>query len=518
MNKQIITKALYPKLLSLFLLVGLTACSIGGTGSTSTASGGTQVATGTIIGFGSVIVNGIEFSRKPGLADDRIKLRFENNTSARENSLRVGMTVNIRGTINNTAVTGEYESIEFQPELRGPLDTNGVDTTAGTLTIMGRKIQVETNTNFDSIRDLTEINGELQAGNHPELEISGDLDNGTGILHATRIARKALNFNALTEKTVQIKGKIATANVASGASSGSFAIGTVSINFTSAALGSNTTSADIAAGTVVEVKGVLNGTVITASRIEKKNAVDAGVNDTVKLKGTANGGIVDNTFTIDGPNGAITVHTAAASFRKGGVAATSAIVTAGTTLEVEGVLQADGSVAATKVYLEVEKSVKLEGNALAGAFNANTLTLNGVPVTISATTRLVDKNDQTLDLTKIAAGDHLQIVGLFDKITNKITASQVQSTSASNVTFIQGPVTAAASPNLTLMGTITVDTSNVDQARGFGDNRTGTQATFASQAAFFAAVTTDGLTAVKAKGTVSGTTLSASEVALEQAQ
>ena len=83
MNKRIIIRALYSKLLSLFLLVGLTACSSGGSGSTSTGSGGVQVATGTIIGFGSVIVNGIEFKRKPSLvADDRVKLRFENNTSA----------------------------------------------------------------------------------------------------------------------------------------------------------------------------------------------------------------------------------------------------------------------------------------------------------------------------------------------------------------------------------------------------------------------------------------------------
>lgn len=516
MHKNMIFRALYSKLVCLFLLVGLTACSTDGGGGTS-SGGGTQFASGTIIGFGSVIVNGIEFSRKPGLADDRVKLSFENSTSASENSLRIGMTVNIRGTINSATGTGEYESIEFQPELRGPLDNGGIDPIANTLTVMGRKVLVTANTSFDSIRDLAEINAELQAGNHPELEISGDLDTGSGTLHATRIARKALDFNALADKTVQIKGKIATANVAGGASSGSFTIGAVSINFNSAALGSKTSSADIAAGSVVEVKGVLNGNVITASRIEKKNAVDAKVNDSVKLKGTANGGVVDNTFTINGPNGAITVNTAAASFRKGGVIATAAIVTAGATLEVEGILQADGSVAAGKVYFEVEKTVKLEGNATAGAFNAGTLILNGVPVTINATTRLLDKSDQALDPASIVSGDHIQISGVFDS-SGKVTASQVQRTSDSKLTFIQGPVTAAASPILTLIGIISVDTSGVAQSTGFGDSRTVTAVQFSGRDAFFAALTSDGFTVVKARGTMTGTTMNASEVELEQSQ
>ena len=513
MNKRIIIRALYSKLLSMFLLVCLTACS-GGTDSTSSGSGDIKVASGTIIGFGSVIVNGIEFSRKPGLADDRVKLLFEDKTSASEDNLRLGMTVNIRGTIDDATGKGEYESIEFQPELRGPLDVG--NTSTNTLTVMGRTVQIAANTSFDSdISGLSDII--LQAGNNPELEISGNLDNSSGILIATRIARKAPNFNTKADKTVQIKGKITAANVASG----SFAIGTVSVNF--AELGSNAPIADITVGSVVEVKGVLNeaGNVIAANRIEKKNAVDAAVNEIVKLKGTAIGGIdTNNTFTINGPNGAITVNTAKAIFQKNGAIATVAIVTPGATLEVEGVLRADGSVAATKVYLEVEKTIKLEGNALDGAFNfgTQTLTLNGVPVIISTSARLLDKSSLLpLDPASIVKDDHLQIIGIFDSSSNKVTASQVQRTSGrSGVTFIQGPVTASASPKLTLIGLITVDTSDFGLATVFGDNRTGTIIKFPGRADFFAALTTDGFTVVKAKVAINGTTMNASEVELEQ--
>jgi hypothetical protein len=288
------------------------------------------------------------------------------------------------------------------------------------------------------------------------------------------------------------------------------------VNFTPAALGSNTTIADIAVGAVVEVKGDVSGSsVITASLIDRKSAVDAGVNQSVKLKGTANGAIVNNTFTINGPNGAITINTSSATFQKGGVVASADIVTAGATLEVEGILKPDGSVAAGKVYFEVEKTVKLEGDAAEGAFNAGTLTLNGVPVTISSTTRLLDKAGQTLDPASIAAGDHLQVSGIVDS-SGKVTASQVQRTSGSKLTYIQGPVSAFASPKLTLIGIISIDTTGAEQTTGFLDNRTGTLVKFSGREAFFAALSSDGFTVVKAKGTVSGSTMSASEVELEQ--
>ena len=516
MNKSIKFRAL-SKWLGIFLLVGLTACGGGSSDSTSVDNGEFQVASGKIIGFGSVVVNGIEFSRKPSLvADDRVILPFENITSASESTLHLGMNVNIRGTVNSATGKGEYESIEFQPELRGPLEAGSINISTNTLTVMGRKVQVAANTSFDGgINDLADIS---QAVTNPELEISGNLDDNTGILTATRIARKAPDFNVLQVKTVQVKGKIATVDAGGSSFTMGTGTGTFSVNFTPDVLDSNTAIADIAVGSFFEVKGILNGTVITANRIEKKNAVDAVANDRVNLKGTANGGVVDNIFTINGPNGAITINTTSASFQKAGTAATAAIVTAGTTLEIEGILQADGSVAATQVHLEIEKNVKLEGNAAAGAFNAGTLTLNSVPVTIGASTRLLDQSGQTLDLTTIVAGDHLQIVGLFDRITNKVTASQVQRTSPRDVTIIQGPVTTVASPNLTLFGIITVDTSTVNPATGFGDDRSVPKVTFANQSAFFAALTSDGFTVVKAKGTMVGTTLNASDVDLEHAQ
>ena len=68
MKKIIISRA-QSILLSVLMLCFLTSCGNDGSGITQGNSGNTQASTGTIIGFGNVIVNSIEYSRKPGLTD-----------------------------------------------------------------------------------------------------------------------------------------------------------------------------------------------------------------------------------------------------------------------------------------------------------------------------------------------------------------------------------------------------------------------------------------------------------------
>jgi hypothetical protein len=67
------------------------------------------------------------------------------------------------------------------------------------------------------------------------------------------------------------------------------------------------------------------------------------------------------------------------------------------------------------------------------------------------------------------------------------------------------------------MGLITVDTSAVLQS-DFKDNRTGTRTAFADSTAFFNAITNDGLTIVMAQGSITGTTMTATEVEMEPPQ
>lgn len=436
--------------LALFTVVFMAACGGGAGGSTPGSGGSANSAVGEIVGFGSVIVNGIEFSRKAGLADDRVRLGFDNISGAGEGRLKVGMMVRIKGTFDSATGRGEYEAIEFQPELRGRLDS--VNEVADTVTIMGRTVQIEPGSQFDNLRDLSELTADVAGGDRPELEISGNLDD-RGVLHATRVAKAAQNF--ADNGPVEIKGAIASVDT------GTFTIGGVTVS-TTGAIFANMTAADIASGLLVEVKGAFDTTTntIRSARIERKRAVEAEVDDRVLVKGVAAGAIGDNSFALNGPNGAITVRTAGATFSRNGVVATSAIVTAGTRLQVEGSLDATGAILATKVAVEIEKTVKLRGGLSAKDSAAGTLAVNAVTATVVAGTRFIDSSSARLSpftLADLSVGDNVEVAG-FVNAAGEVVATQVQRFSLPvSRTFVQGPVSAATAGNVSILGiTVTV--------------------------------------------------------------
>jgi len=498
----------------------MAACG-GGGGGTSQSSApvpASGVEIGPITGFGSVIVNGTEFQAKDAVIN-RIKLPFDNFTSAAiqpgvnpEGMLRTGMIVMAKWS-RDAAGRKVYENIVFQPDLRGPIDdTTAFAATGSTFKVMGRTVQVDTSTTFDSIRDLADLKNEVEVQlRRPELEISGTVDD-TGVLHATRIARKAQDFNGLAAKQVQIGGAITALP-----SPSAFNIGGITVSTTGATF-ANMTAADIAAGLLVEVKGILSGTTISNARIEKKLALAAAqIDDNVRCKGivTAAGLAADSSFSLLIPLGQVMVTTnPATQFLKGATAVTAAaVVGAGANLEVEGALQADGSILAAKVAVEVEKMVKLEGNVANVATDVsvanNTIKLNGVTVNVVNAKKIDSFATPTiLTMGNIITNDHLQIVGFLDA-SGKVIASLVQRTPNSAANFIQGPVTAVAKPKLTLLG-ISVATDAVNtNFRNFDK----TLFTAPAQDNFFNAVTV-GQTVVKARFSVGLT--AAVEVEIEQ--
>ena len=98
-------------ILSLLLItcLGLSGCGGGGSGGIADIGGGgiggTGISsTGTIDGFGSIFVNGVEYET----GDSEILL---DGQSASESSLRLGMVVTVRGTINDDGLTGTAEQV-----------------------------------------------------------------------------------------------------------------------------------------------------------------------------------------------------------------------------------------------------------------------------------------------------------------------------------------------------------------------------------------------------------------------
>ncbi|MBI2354908.1 MAG: hypothetical protein HYV06_07755 [Deltaproteobacteria bacterium] len=492
------------------LIACLAACGNGG-GPNATGGGGgivgtgkRVVASGEVNGLGSVIVNGIEFTRSgdPAVSTAPILLAFDNFSTASEDVLRSGMVVAVSGSYDTASGRGSYTRIVYSPDLRGPLDNGSVDDVAGTFTLLGRTVQAGAATIFDGIADLNELAG--RQNQNLELEVSGYLD-ARDRIQASRVALKSAGF---INGPIQLKGAITLLG------DGSFSIGGVNVT-TSNATFVDMSSAELALpGLVVEVRGILAGSVVGNARIERKSStsgVSAG--ETMRIKGVAAGALSGNSFVMAGPDGALTVTTSAAAFLRGGNPADAAIVAAGARLEVEGTVLADGTLAARKVTAETQRRVRLEGDLTSVNLTAGTLTLNGVAVKAGAGTAFRDnrKTPQqvtNLTLAGLSPGDHLQVIGFAD-VNGQVVAGEVQRFDARQVAILQGRVTAVdlAAARLTILGVTVTPALGVELVKG--------GASYGDLASFAAQVAT-GSTVIKAKGTSTGSVFSASSLEIEQ--
>lgn len=491
-------------LIAVVMAAFLAACSGGTTvagGGGGVVGTGKQVVNGEVTGFGSVIVNGIEFFRStsPGISATPIELAFENLSNAAENLLRPGMMVSLAGSYDTATNTGSYTRIVFSPELRGSLDNGSVNAVAGTLTVLGRTVQTGASTVFDGVTDILELQTRQNQG--LELEVSGYL-NSNGTIQASRIALKSTGFFS---GKVQIKGLVSLVNT------GSFVVGSQLIS-TSGATFIGMTAADLAtAGLIVEVRGTLTGTTVSNARIERKSSTSGGVaGDSLNVKGVAAGSPVAGSFVLSGPDGPLLVIISATTFVKGNTPADINVVVPGARLEVEGAIQADGSLAARKIAVETEKTIRLEGDVTGLNVVTGSVTLNGVAVTTYAGTSYRDSSSAALfplGLADLAVGDHLQVYGFLDA-TGRSVASQVERFNASAVSILQGPVSAinVGTSQLTILGIIVSSQPGATLFKG-----PTSYATFG----LFSSQITPGSTVVKAKGSYSGAGISATSLEIQ---
>lgn len=194
----------------------LVACG-GGSGGSNNSSGQASISSvGTITGFGSIFVNGIEY--ETGNASYRV----DDEDKYDDASLAVGMKVRIKGSINADGVSGTATSVLYDDDVEGPIDTGSltlVDTETKTFTIFGLLVKVDvTQTVFDNgVSFDTLAEGQ-------KLEVSGYFDGNQVI--ATRIEKQ----NDL-DSEFEVKGNVAsydastiTLTLQNGASAGPFTI------------------------------------------------------------------------------------------------------------------------------------------------------------------------------------------------------------------------------------------------------------------------------------------------------
>ncbi len=437
----------------------------GGGGIDGTGGGGidgTGVAYGTITAFGSIWVNGVEYSTSGST------IRLDDN-SVTQADLRVGMVVRIDGSIANATAATVTVDDAVKGRVESVLDANR-------LIVMGQTVLLDNNT----VRENSVV---PVAGDY--LEVHG-LPTGDGVITAGYIERKT----TLPTPPFAVKGLVRSHDT----TARTFVVGTLTVNYASA------TTNDMPAGSwtnlLVDVKGTacagtpVCGT-LTASRVEP-----AGARATTATQAEVEGFVISGTsasFML----GAQQVVTTGSTVYEGGVAAD---VLPGVKLEAEGSIS-NGVLTATKVSFR--DNLRFEGDIGNVNLAQGTITLQGLPGITITVNSLTDINGQP-SLAAFQSGDHVRVKAR-PGAGGSVLALELDDRSADTRIELQGPVSTLAGSSITILG-ITVDLNNVSQFRNLAD-------VAISRADFLAAATPG--TLVKLRGDRSGATVTWSEAGLE---
>lgn len=327
----------------------LHACG-GGTATAGLSSGGTgSFTTGTIVGLGSVIVNGIRYD------DSAATIASDLGTSTAE-ALRLGMVVRIQGSsITPPTLAGALSSatasrIDYSSEWKGTVTS--VDTAVRRFTLLDQVVHVLPTTIFsDGSFDQT-----LQ-GRH--VEVYGFLNPVDGSLQATRV-----------EVKVSPLSDFRLAGVVNQLNATTFLLGTALINHASA----NDKPANLRDGMLVRVELKLTANSSgqwIATEVRESNSGDAlDDDDEAEIEGT------------------ITAFTSSASFSVNGIAVDASRISPpsglalGVRVELKGAISA-GQVIATKVEIEDEnEALEYEFHGAVSALDtvAKTFVIRGYTV------------------------------------------------------------------------------------------------------------------------------------------
>lgn len=444
--------------LALTSLIALTACGGGGGGGQAAQGGtpGAAVSKGVVTAKGSIFVNGIEYNTAGAAItiDDK---------PGKENDIKVGMTVKVRGTSDDATKKGTAVKIEARDALEGEIES--VDAANKTITVMGQTVRIEDNITRLNDDDTIKVfaNAGLAVGNM--VEINGFPDDKGG-LRATRVAKKATG-------EFEVKGFVTSLT----ASSFNLALTPGGATFLTVNFSAGLLPAGLADGMMAEVKSLAKPAAgaITASSIKLEDRLgEAG--EKVEVEGIVSSGTLAS-FIVNGQ----IVLTDASTVFEGGLSSDFAL---GMKLEAEGSLNANGELVATKIHFR--SSIKIEADA--SNVTSTGLTVLGKAVAINNFTR-IDNNNGPL-----ANGAHLEVKAMLDRDGN-LLATRITVKNASTKAFLQGPVTLADSLNgtLTILGIVIAS----DNSTEWRISSTSTEAAV-GKAEFFARLNL-GATVVKAR-------------------
>lgn len=427
--------------LAVVSVIGLSACG-GGSG---TASSSSTLTSGVITGFGSVFVNGIEYSTTG------VSITV-NGAPATEADLQTGMHVDLKGTKDANGATGTAVTIDFNDELEGIVDQaySAATTPATPLKIMGYTVLTDTSTEFTSqVAGQTTV-ADIAVGN--VVEVSGTRLDATTIQASYIEVKKAAHASG---DEIEVKGAIKALDTATM----TFQIGAMTVDYSAVS-----TLPNLANDLFVEVKSTQGKNVggnLVASAIELSSNGTSGIDGTegedLELSGPIGIGSSSTQFTLDGT----TVNVSADTQFEHGAAAD---IADGVQVEVEGVLNASGQIDASKIAFKEAAEAELAGTieAIDTTVTPNTVTVMGATIAMNSKSMFKDNSTQQVryfNQADLAVNDWIEVGYYRDNTTSDLVAVKVKREN-SGTNKLEGIVESVGTGTITVSG-VTVDLSGV---------------------------------------------------------
>ena len=397
--------------------------------------GGTGISVGTITGFGSVFVNGVEFNTDGALitVDGEV---------VSESDLGIGMVVTVEGTFDKNGLTGKADRITYEEVIEGPVDE--IDLEEETLVVLGRIIQVMDQTVFEGVRLETLMVGDVVEVS--ALPISGDE------IEATRIELKL----GPEIKGFEITGVVEDLNEASL----TFTIDGVVIDYSNADL-DDLPNGTLENGMRVEVESIvgLEDEVLIASAIEPQESILKDAKGLlVEMEGVVTAFTSIGDFEVNG----IPVNAEGEVFYQFGLATD---ISLGVKLEVEGRLDDNGVLFAAEIEFRVENAVEIEANVEDVDAENKRLVLLGIPVTVTSHTQILDARigattDSGYGFQDIQVGHKLEVSGIL--VDGEFIATSAWRIDADSEVSLLGTAEIVADPTMQILGITVVTTDETE--------------------------------------------------------
>jgi hypothetical protein len=418
-------------------------------GSGNPVAAGTT-AVGPISAFGSIILDGVEYSTSGA------QIRIDGEVGS-ESQLRVGHVVTLKGTVNPDGTTGTATEVSFTGNVRAAVTQ--VDLAANQFTMLGQTVRVDDSTSFDELIDPADLSG-LPVGS--TVQVSG-FSNADGAILATRVDL------ASATSSIQIKGTVQALD----ATARTFRINSLTVSYSGIA-----PSGTLANGSIVSAQGStlsLSGALV-ATRVDVSAGVGAPPNQRGQLEGLITDFTSNSAFVVEGQP---VVTTASTEFElRGGTLGLNVPI------KVRGTFDASGTLVATRVEVKQQSSAEILGVLDTVSAASGTLTVLGVPVTTNSFTSFEDKSQlkvRQFKLSDLRSGDYVDVRGVQSATGGGLTATSVERRRPDTEASVQGVAQNLAAPGFSVLG-VSVLTDAQTQFPGLG-NPAGAAARFFSEAA-----------------------------------